>query len=146
MFFSSGKFSWIISLVVFSLPFSLLSWNFHFSDVGHPGQVLYLFIFCFAYFWLFIYSQGYFLIIEVFINYLTLCNPMDCILAGSSVHGILQARILKWVAISFSRGSSQPRDQTQVSCSVGRYFFTNWATRETPESLWMMPYQCEQVL
>ena len=45
----------------------------------------------------------------------TLCGPMDCSLPGSSVHGILQARILEWIAISFSRGFSQPRDQTQVS-------------------------------
>ena len=44
------------------------------------------------------------------------CNSMDCSLLGSSVHGILQARILGWVAISFSTGSSQPRDWTQVSC------------------------------
>ena len=50
---------------------------------------------------------------------LTLCNPMDCSLPGSSVHGISQARIQKWVAISFSRGSSQPRDWTHVSC-IGR--------------------------
>ena len=50
-------------------------------------------------------------------------RPMDCSLAGSSVHGILQARILEWVAIiSFSRGSSQPRDQTLVSCIAGRHF------------------------
>ena len=47
---------------------------------------------------------------------LTLCNSMDCSLPGSSVHGILQARILEWVVISYSRGSSQPKDQTQVSC------------------------------
>ena len=52
---------------------------------------------------------------------------MDCSPPGSSVHGILQARILKWVAISFSRGSSWPGDRTQVSCTTGR-FFTNWAT------------------
>ena len=52
----------------------------------------------------------------------TLCDPMDCSLPGSSVHGILQARILEWVAISFSRGSSQPRDQTRVSCIAGRFF------------------------
>ena len=52
----------------------------------------------------------------------TLCNPMDCSLPGSSVHGIFQARILEWVAISFSRGSSQPRDQTPVSCIAGRRF------------------------
>ena len=45
-----------------------------------------------------------------------LCNPMDCSPPGSSVHGILQARVLEWVAISSSRGSSWPRDQTCVSC------------------------------
>ena len=47
--------------------------------------------------------------------YLTLCNPVDCTLPDSSIHGILQARILQWVAIPFSMGSSPPRDQTQVS-------------------------------
>ena len=57
------------------------------------------------------------------------CDPMDCSLPGSSVHGILQARIPEWVAISFSRGSSRPRNQTRVSCIAGR-FFTNWAMRE----------------
>ena len=55
-------------------------------------------------------------------------NSTDCSLPGSFVHGILQARILEWVAIPFSRGSSQPRDWTQVSCIAGR-FFTIWATR-----------------
>ena len=55
---------------------------------------------------------------------------MDCTLPGSSVHGILQARILEWVAVPFSRnGSSQSRDQTQVS-HIGGRFFTVWATRE----------------
>ena len=54
--------------------------------------------------------------------YSTLCNPMDCSLRGSSVHGISQARILEWVAISFSRRSSRPRDQTCVSCMAGRFF------------------------
>ena len=54
----------------------------------------------------------------------TLCNPMDCTLPGSSVHGILQARILEWVAIFFSKESSEPRDRTQVSCSAGRFFPT----------------------
>ena len=53
---------------------------------------------------------------------LTLCNPVDCSLPGSSIHGILQARILEWVAISFSRGSSRPRDRTRVSHIVGRRF------------------------
>ena len=54
---------------------------------------------------------------------LTLCNSMDCSLPGSSVHGIFQARVLEWVAISFARGSSQPRDQTQASLIVGRRFY-----------------------
>ena len=58
---------------------------------------------------------------------LTLCNPM-----AYTVHGILQARILEWVAFPFSRGSSQPRNWTQVSCIVGG-FFTSWATREAQE-------------
>ena len=60
---------------------------------------------------------------------LTLCDPIDCSLPGFSVHGIFQARVLEWVAISFSRGSSRPRDRTQVSRNVGRCF-THWATRE----------------
>ena len=51
---------------------------------------------------------------------LTLCDSMDCSLPGSSVHGTLQVRILEWVAIHFSRGSSQPCDRTQVSCIAGR--------------------------
>ena len=52
----------------------------------------------------------------------TVCDPMDCSLPGFSVHGILQARILEWVTISFSRGSSWPRDRTRVSCIGGRHF------------------------
>ena len=62
---------------------------------------------------------------------LTLHNPMDYSPPGSSVHGILQARILQWVAIPFSRASSRPRDQTQVSCITGR-FFTIWAIGKSP--------------
>ena len=53
---------------------------------------------------------------------LTLCDPKDYSLPGSSVHGILQARVLEWVAMLSSRGSSQPRNQTQVSHSAGRFF------------------------
>ena len=60
---------------------------------------------------------------------LTLCDPVDCSPPGFSVHGILQARMLEWVAISFSRGSSQPRDRTQVSHIAGRRC-NLWATRE----------------
>ena len=59
----------------------------------------------------------------------TLCDPMDCSPPGSSVHGILQARLLEWLTIPFSRESSQSRDWTQVPCIEGR-FFTIWSTRE----------------
>ena len=55
--------------------------------------------------------------------------PMDCSPLGSSVYGILQERILEWVAISFSRASAQPRDQTQVSCIAGK-FSTIWVHQE----------------
>ena len=62
------------------------------------------------------------------------CNPVDCSLPGSSVHGIFQARILEWVSISYSRGSSLPRDQTQVSCIAGGFF-----TPEPPgKTVWML--------
>ena len=63
---------------------------------------------------------------EVSQSCLTLRDPVDCSLQGSSVHGIFQARVLECVAISFSRGSSRPRDRTQVSRIVGRPF-TIWA-------------------
>ena len=58
----------------------------------------------------------------------TLCDPMD-----HTVHGILQARILEWVAFPFPRGSYQPRDQTQVSRIAGG-FFTSWASREAQDT------------
>ena len=64
----------------------------------------------------------------------TLWDPMNCNPPGSSVHGILQTRIVEWVAFPFSRGSSQARDWTQVSCIAGR-FFTIWATRETQKTI-----------
>ena len=65
---------------------------------------------------------------EVTQSCLTLCDPMDCSPPGSSLHGILQARVLESVAISFSRGSSRPRDRTQVSHIPGRRF-NLWALR-----------------
>ena len=72
--------------------------------------------------------------------YLTLCDPMDY-----TVHGLLQARIVAWVTCLFSRGSSQLRDWTQVSCIVGG-FFTSWAIKEAlfmpqlPEKLWQRAF------
>ena len=73
----------------------------------------------------------------------TPCNPLDCSPPGSSIHGILQARLLEWVAMPSSRGSSQARDRTRVSCIAGG-FFTRWAIRDAPrktlppwnQSLW----------
>ena len=62
-------------------------------------------------------------------------DPMDCSPTGSSLHGIFQARILEWVAIPYSKGSSQPRDWIQFSCIAGG-FFTIWATREAPNQLY----------
>ena len=65
---------------------------------------------------------------------LTRCDPMDCSPPGSLVHGILQARILEWVAIPSSRRLSQSRDRTPVSCvsCIAGNFFYHWATREAP--------------
>ena len=65
--------------------------------------------------------------VKVALSCLILCDPVDCSLPGSPVHGILQAWILEWVAIPFSRGSYQPRNHTRVSCTAGG-FFTSWAT------------------
>ena len=64
----------------------------------------------------------------------TLCDPIDCSLPGSSVHGIFQTRILKWVAISYSRGSLQSRDRTCISCifCIGRWILHHCATWEDP--------------
>ena len=67
---------------------------------------------------------------------LTLCESVDCSLPGSSVHVILQARILEWVAIPFSRGSSRPRDWTWVSSTAGR-FYTLWASLMGGVILWI---------
>ena len=66
---------------------------------------------------------------------LTLCDPIDCGPPGSSVHGILQARRLEWVAISSSRGSSRPRDGTWVSCifCTARWVLYHWVTRDALE-------------
>ena len=74
-------------------------------------------------------SKGYWLILGKWkwnrkcwsLKCFQLCNPIDYSPPGSSVHRILQARILEWVAISFSEGSSRPRDQTRISCVGGRF-------------------------
>ena len=78
-----------------------------------------------------IYIKYIFSEVKVAQSCLTLCNPMDY-----TVHGILQARILEWVVLPFSRGSSQPRNQARVSCIASR-FFTNWAIREANIQYWI---------
>ena len=69
---------------------------------------------------------------------LTLCNPMDCCPPGSSVHGILQGRILEWITTSSSRGSPQPRDRTRIfyiSC-IGRRVLYHWCHLVSPKQLY----------
>ena len=68
----------------------------------------------------------------------TLCDSTECSLPGSSIHGIFPARILEWVVISFSRGSSWPRGWTWVSHIAGK-LFTVWATGESPTWIWVEP-------
>ena len=64
-----------------------------------------------------------------------LCDPVYCSPPGSSVHGIFQVRVVEWVSISFSRGSSQPRDRTQVYC-IGMWILNHWATWEALLHCW----------
>ena len=88
---------------------SLLMWNFEYKVLPYV-EVLWS-----------AWNDGLILLtfakVKVTQSCLTLCDPVDY-----TVHGILQARILEWAAFSFSRGSSQPRDQTQVSCMAGGFF------------------------
>ena len=81
---------------------------------------------------------------EVIQSCLSLCDPTDCSLLGSSVCGIFQARVLEWVPISFFRGSSQPRAWTWVSPIAGRHF-TVWTTREALVYNPGLPH-CRQIL
>ena len=74
----------------------------------------------------------------------TLCDPMDCSPSGSTVHGIFQAIMLEWVAISFSRGSSWPRNRTHnscVSCTAGG-FCTHWAIQEAHSLIFIIENNC----
>ena len=95
--------------------------------------IIHTYMYMYIYIHVYVYTHTYMYImhsIKVLVaqSCLTLCDLMDYSPPGSAVHGILQPRVLEWVAISFSWGSSQPRDWTQVSCIAGR-FFTIWATR-----------------
>ena len=76
---------------------------------------------------------------------LTLCNPMDYIPIGSSVHGILKARILEWVVMLSSRGSSRPRDRTRDSCITDRFFTTEPSAAAAAKSLQSCPTLCDPI-
>ena len=69
----------------------------------------------------------------------TLCDPMDCSLSGSSIHGIFQARVLEWIAISFSRGSSQPRNRTRVSRIVADALLSEPPGTHSSVLAWRIP-------
>ena len=79
---------------------------------------------------------------------LTLCNPMGYSPPGTSIHGVFQARILEWVAIPFSRGSSQSRDQTHVSSifCIGKQILYHWAIQEVPNTSLSFPIQPRSLL
>ena len=70
-----------------------------------------------------LFCIGYCLVTKSCLN---LCDPMNCSAPGSSVHRFFQARILEWVAISFSKGSCRPRNQTQISCITGKFLHCRW--------------------
>ena len=105
----------------------------------------FIFIHLFVYFHILTLSISTVKWSEVIQSCLTLCYPTDYSPPGSSVHGIFHARILEWVAISFSRGSSWLRDQTQVSCTAG--LFTVWATvaAAAAKSLQSCPTLCDPI-
>ena len=92
-------------------PFLLPAFSPHPSKSSQSTRTGYLF-----------YIAVFYIVVLVTQSCLTPCDPMDCSLPGSSVHGILQARILEWVAMPSSRGSSWPRDLTWISCIAGRFF------------------------
>ena len=128
------ELNWIIhSSLIFLCNFVLSDFSSLFcSLVSVVKSVLILFIFLICQLLALSFSSLFHLLppeSEVAQSYPILCNPMDCSLLGSSVHGIFQARVLEWIAISFSRGSSRPRNWTWASRISGRRF-TVWATRE----------------
>ena len=95
---------------------------------AHRNNLYYIHVCMYVYIYMYIVQHIYVCVcVLVAQSCLILCNPMNCSLPGSSVHGILQARILQWVIVLFSRGSSWPKNRTQVSRIAGG-FFTIWAT------------------
>ena len=119
----------VSSKKVFTLLIADHIYSFLFARISEPQQRVY-----YPIRWVFLNFRAYTRAeseSEVAQSCPTLCDPVDSSLPGFSVHGILQARILEWVTISFSRGSSPLTDQTRVSCIGGRYF-NLWPTKEAP--------------
>ena len=103
------------ALIYFLSLWICLFWTFYISGITHDVTICVWLLslgIMFLRFYPFCSMYWYVLVAQ---SCLTLCNPIDCSPPGSSVHGILQARILEWIAMPSSRGSSQPRDQTLVS-------------------------------
>ena len=130
--FSDDKWYWASTFSEYIAIWISSLWN------NGLNFCLYLY-FCLTYycwivgFWIWLLCKIYVKVkVLAALSCLTLCDPMNCCSPGSSVHGILQPRILEWVAFPFSRGYSQPRDRTQVSY-VASGFFTSWTTREAQD-------------
>ena len=101
----------------------------------------YVIIHCLFFYWgVSLFLIGLWVKVKVAQSCLTLCNPTDC-----TVHGIVQARILEWIAFPFSRGSHQPRGQTQISCIAGG-FFSNWTIREAYWFVSALHILCETLI
>ena len=118
----------ILEIIIINRYSSRKFWDIHLPRT--TGYYLVLYIYIYIYMEIHIYTYVW-VCVQSLKSYLTLCNPMNCNLPGSSAHGILQARILEWIATPSSRGSSWPRGQTCFSCvycTAGGFF--------TTESLW----------
>ena len=133
----------LLCICLYSIHMLILSFQFivpySLSFGNHKFVFLCLWV-CFCFINKFIYTiffLRFYIFVCVFVTQScpTLCNPMDS--PGFSIHRILQARILKWFAIPFSRGASQPRDWTQVSHMAGG-FFTIWTTREAQDTTYKL--------
>ena len=117
------------SLVLWWESIDLLDLNWHRSYWNYNGHSYLVSYFSFA-----LYHAQLLSCMGLF------CNPLDCSLPGSSVHGILQVKILEWVASFFSRGPSRPKDQTCVYCAwcIGRWVLYHCATWVAPEKNWIV--------
>ena len=91
---------------------------------------MHIYISSYIYTYMYILIYTYMCVCTQSLNDVQLCDPMNCSPPGSSLHGISQVRILEWVAISYSRGSSWPKDRTHVSC-IGRWILYHWTTCKT---------------